>query len=64
MPQWSPEIVVDSALARRLIRERFPELDGAPIEPLGEGWDSTVWLVDGRWAFRFRIGVGCRAASG
>ena len=53
MPQWSPEIVVDSALARRLIRERFPELDGAPIEPLGEGWDSTVWLVDSRWVFRF-----------
>ena len=53
MPQWSPEIVVDSALARRLIRERFPELDGAAIEPLGEGWDSTVWLVGSRWVFRF-----------
>jgi aminoglycoside phosphotransferase (APT) family kinase protein len=53
MPQWSPEIVVDSALARRLIRARLPELDAAPIEPLGEGWDSTVWLVDSRWVFRF-----------
>ena len=29
MPQWSPEIVVDSALARRLIGERFPELDAS-----------------------------------
>ncbi|HVI35589.1 MAG TPA: phosphotransferase [Gaiellales bacterium] len=53
MPQWSPEIVVDSALARRLIAGRFPELDGVVIEPLGEGWDSTVWLVDSRWVFRF-----------
>jgi aminoglycoside phosphotransferase (APT) family kinase protein len=53
MPLWSPEIVVDSALAGRLIRERFPELDGAAIEPLGEGWDSTVWLVGSRWVFRF-----------
>ena len=53
MPQWSPEIVVDSALARRLIDDRFPELRGAGIEPLGEGWDSTVWLVASRWVFRF-----------
>ena len=53
MPQWSPEIVVDSALARRLIEGRFPELRGAGIEPLGEGWDSTVWLVGSRWVFRF-----------
>ena len=53
MPQWSPEIVVDSALARRLIDERFPNLHGAEIEPLGEGWDSTVWLVGSRWVFRF-----------
>lgn len=20
---------------------------------LSEGWDNTVWLVDGRWVFRF-----------
>jgi aminoglycoside phosphotransferase (APT) family kinase protein len=53
MPQWSPEIVVDEALARRLIDERFPDLHGVAIEPLGEGWDSTVWLVDSRWVFRF-----------
>ena len=53
MPEWSPEIVVDEPHAPRLIGERFPELDGAAIEPLGEGWDSTVWLVDERWVFRF-----------
>jgi aminoglycoside phosphotransferase (APT) family kinase protein len=53
MRQWSPEIVVDAALAGRLIQGRFPELDGAAIEPLGEGWDSTVWLVGSRWVFRF-----------
>lgn len=53
MAEWSPEHVVDKRLARRLIGEQHPELAGASIEPLGEGWDSTAWLVDGRWAFRF-----------
>jgi len=45
--------VVGESLARRLIASQFPRLAGAGIELLGEGWDSTVWLVDGRWAFRF-----------
>lgn len=53
MAEWSPEQVVDEPLARRLIGSQFPQLAGAAIEPLGEGWDSTVWLVDGRWSFRF-----------
>ena len=53
MAEWSPEQVVDESLARRLIGSQFPQLAGAAIEPLGEGWDSTVWLVDGRWSFRF-----------
>ena len=38
---------------RRLISEQFPELAGAPLRRLGEGWDNSVWLVDERWAFRF-----------
>ena len=50
MAEWSPEHVVDTRLARRLIGEQHPELAGASIEPLGEGWDSTAWLVDGRRA--------------
>lgn len=53
MPDWSPEIVVDETLARRLIGARFPELPVATMRILGEGWDSTAWLVDAEWVFRF-----------
>jgi aminoglycoside phosphotransferase (APT) family kinase protein len=51
--EWAPERVVDEELARRLIRAQFPELEAASLELLGEGWDMTVWLIDGRWTFRF-----------
>jgi aminoglycoside phosphotransferase (APT) family kinase protein len=51
--EWAPERVVDEELARRLIRAQLPELEAATLELLGEGWDMTVWLVDGRWTFRF-----------
>jgi hypothetical protein len=27
VPEWSPEIVVDEALARRLLAAQFPELE-------------------------------------
>jgi aminoglycoside phosphotransferase (APT) family kinase protein len=53
MHDWSPEVVVDQALARRLIGARFPELRLDAIRLLGEGWDSTAWLVDEQWVFRF-----------
>ena len=51
MPEWSPEQLVDAGLARRLISEQCSE--PTTLELLGEGWDNTVWLADGRWAFRF-----------
>ena len=53
MPVWSAEEVVDEHRARRLIGSQFPELALDSLELLGEGWDNTVWLVDGRWVFRF-----------
>lgn len=53
MAEWSPERIVDEALARGLIGARYPELADAPMTLLGAGWDSTVWLVDGRLVFRF-----------
>ena len=52
MPLWSPEVVVDEALARRLLAQ-FPELEVESLERFAEGWDNVVWLVDERWAFRF-----------
>ena len=53
MPEWSAEVTVDADLARRLIAEQFPELALDSLRLLGEGWDTTVWLVDDEWAFRF-----------
>jgi len=53
MPEWSPEVVVDEALARTLAAERLPGLRDAPMRLLGEGWDSTVWLLGGEWVLRF-----------
>jgi aminoglycoside phosphotransferase (APT) family kinase protein len=51
--EWAADVTVDEALARRLIGEQFPELEAASLRLLGEGWDTTVWLVDQEWVFRF-----------
>lgn len=53
MREWAAEVTVDAALARRLIGEQFPEIELRSLELLGEGWDTTVWLVDEKWVFRF-----------
>lgn len=53
MREWDAEVRVDEALARQLISEQFPDLDAGELTLLGEGWDTMVWLVDGRWVFRF-----------
>ena len=53
MAEWSAEAVVDEALARRLIASQAPQVELSSLELLGEGWDNTVWLVDGAWVFRF-----------
>ncbi|WP_240809957.1 phosphotransferase [Actinomadura sp. WMMA1423] len=52
-PEWAPEREVTAELASALIGRRFPELRGAPVERLAAGWDNTVLLVGGEWAFRF-----------
>jgi aminoglycoside phosphotransferase (APT) family kinase protein len=51
--EWAAEVTIDVALARRLIREQFPELELRSLRLVGQGWDMTVWLVDDEWAFRF-----------
>lgn len=52
MPDWTPELVVDEELGRRLLA-RFPELELESLRPLAEGWDYTILVVNERWAFRF-----------
>jgi aminoglycoside phosphotransferase (APT) family kinase protein len=51
--EWSAEVTVDAELATRLIREQFPDVELRSISLLGEGWDNTMWLLDGEWVFRF-----------
>jgi aminoglycoside phosphotransferase (APT) family kinase protein len=50
---WTAEVVVDVDLARSLIESQFPDLAPARVEPLGVGWDNTVYVVDRTWVFRF-----------
>jgi len=49
---WDAEVVVDEALARRLLRQ-FPELRVDSLHPIAEGWDRAIWLVNDEWAFGF-----------
>ncbi len=53
VPEWAPEHEVTAEIAGALIGRRFRELRGASVEPLATGWDNTVFLVAGEWAFRF-----------
>jgi aminoglycoside phosphotransferase (APT) family kinase protein len=48
-----PERLVGVAEAAALVGGQFPELRGAPVEPLATGWDNTVHLVGREWVFRF-----------
>jgi aminoglycoside phosphotransferase (APT) family kinase protein len=50
---WSPELTVDSDLARRLIRDQFDDVPARQLRLLGTGWDMTVFLADETWVFRF-----------
>lgn len=50
---WVPELVVDAGEARAWIERQFPELAPATVEPLGAGWDATVFRVRGELVFRF-----------
>jgi aminoglycoside phosphotransferase (APT) family kinase protein len=53
MPEWDAEVEIDEPLVRALLEEQFPELATSAVRFLGKGWDNSVWIVDGRWTFRF-----------
>lgn len=48
---WRPEFEVDVDLARALIAEQFPHLEG--VQTLGAGWDYTAFRVADEFVFRF-----------
>lgn len=54
-PPWRARYTLTPEQARVLIHEQFPQLraDDASFELLGSGWDNDVWLVEGRYSFRF-----------
>ena len=51
--EWAAEHEVDPGLAARLVADRWPRFRGAVMEPLGIGWDNTVFAADREWVFRF-----------
>jgi aminoglycoside phosphotransferase (APT) family kinase protein len=53
VPVWDAERTVDESLARRLLREQFPDLASLPIVLLSSGWDNTVLTVGDELVFRF-----------
>jgi aminoglycoside phosphotransferase (APT) family kinase protein len=36
-----------------MIAEQFPELAAPSVEPFGNGWDNTAYLIGGAYVFRF-----------
>lgn len=50
---WVAEHYVDQARGKELIETQFPELVPAELVFIGEGWDNTVYRVNGQFLFRF-----------
>jgi aminoglycoside phosphotransferase (APT) family kinase protein len=50
---WDPEVALDEAGARTLLADQFPDLALDSVVHLADGFDNTVFVVDGTWAVRF-----------
>jgi aminoglycoside phosphotransferase (APT) family kinase protein len=50
---WDPEQALDPSVVSSLLDDQFPDLRGAPVRYLDEGWDSVVYEVAGSWVVRF-----------
>ncbi|MCM3767670.1 phosphotransferase [Neobacillus niacini] len=50
---WSPEIEVSKSIAELMIGCQFPQLKPVTAHVLGEGFDNSVYLVNGQFVFRF-----------
>lgn len=50
---WDAEQIVTRELAITLIESQFPNINIISIEPMGEGFDNTMFLVNGSYSFRF-----------
>jgi aminoglycoside phosphotransferase (APT) family kinase protein len=50
---WASEHALDPHTVRALVEAQFEDLGSVDAVYLDEGWDSTVYEVNGRWIFRF-----------
>ena len=50
---WKTEIVIDERLVSAALSSDFPDLDVQSISFLGEGWNSSAFLVNEDLVFRF-----------
>lgn len=44
---------LDEEIVRKALLEEFPDVEARSVEPLGSGWATDVYLVDGRLVLRF-----------
>src|SRR3954454_2844318 len=51
MGAWQAEIAIEPRAAHELISSQVPQFER--LEPLGQGWDYTAFLVDDDYVFRF-----------
>lgn len=49
----APSESIDPRTAGAIVTAQFPELSPVSVEPLGQGYDSIAFAVNGRWVFRF-----------
>jgi aminoglycoside phosphotransferase (APT) family kinase protein len=52
-PEWTAERAVGPGRAAALVAAAAPQLAGVDVVPLATGWDNSVVVVGGEWAFRF-----------
>lgn len=52
-PMWEGTISITAETAAHLIQTQFPSINVEDLRYLGEGWDNTVFLLNGQYVFRF-----------
>src|SRR5690349_24590540 len=50
---WRTEFSLDANIVRQILRSQFQHLSIESVEYLHEGWDSSAYLVNAGWVFRF-----------
>jgi aminoglycoside phosphotransferase (APT) family kinase protein len=51
--QWTADIPITERLVQDVLERQFPQLVPIHLQPLGEGWDNSLFLVNETYVFRF-----------